>query len=242
LARRRSKSDAISTAGQIERPRDPSGDTSLDQPIGPRQEFGKTEPAAEPSQHYDVTGLKAQLDQQRQHAEQMQLRAYINAIPGLSGPQRQFLAANPHGLYRFDLLHAGHTEALERGVPVDSGEYFRYLADKLNTYFHTPPQQPMQSAPAPHVPAPPPPMPAQTHVDLASHDTEPESAQMATHYSAPVSRGDHGTTAVDPELSPSQIRLTPEERELCALNKISETVYAAGKLRLAKQKAAKIRD
>jgi hypothetical protein len=38
------------------------------------------------------------------------------------------------------------------------------------------------------------------------------------------------------------VRLTPEERELCQINKIDETQYAAGKLKLAKQKAAKLRD
>jgi hypothetical protein len=36
--------------------------------------------------------------------------------------------------------------------------------------------------------------------------------------------------------------LTPEERELCRVNKIDELKYAEGKLKLAKQKAAKLRD
>ena len=89
----------------------------------------------------------------------------------------------------------------------------------------------------------PPPMPAPvTHIDVESRGTEPEDEPMPSHHvSAPVSRGDSGHS-VDPQLTPSQVRLTPEERELCQMNKIDEVSYAEGKLRLAKQKAAKIRD
>ena len=89
----------------------------------------------------------------------------------------------------------------------------------------------------------PPPM---AHVDLEkveSPDHEPESAHMDAHFvSAPVSREAGSSHSIDPQLTPSQVRLSPEERELCAINKIDEVKYAEGKLRLAKQKAAKVRD
>ena len=61
------------------------------------------------------------------------------------------------------------------------------------------------------------------------------------HVSAPVSRGDTAHS-IEPQLTPGQVRLSPEERELCQMNKIDEVKYAEGKLRLAKQKAAKIRE
>jgi hypothetical protein len=246
MARRRYRSDALSTAVQSERPRDPAADESLAQPIEPRSEYGKAppEPSAEAKPGYDASGLKAQIDAMRQPAQQQwqqpqqqhtqlaQLHGYIDSIPNLSAAQRQWLHYNPHGVYRFDLLHAGHTEALERGVPADSGEYFRYLADKLNRYFHAPPQQPAQ---APPPPVPPPEPVHAAHVDIETHDHEPEEPPM-THYAAPVSRGTD--YAIEPERSPSQIRLTPEERELCRVNQIDETKYAEGKLKLAKLKAS----
>ena len=81
-----------------------------------------------------------------------------------------------------------------------------------------------------------------TNVDLEkveSPEGEPEGAHMSAMVAAPVSRGDHGH-AIEPEPSPSQVRLTPEERELCRLSKIDETTYAAGKLKLAKMKTSSL--
>jgi hypothetical protein len=242
MARRRygKPSPAISTAGQAAQPRDPSGDESLSQPIEPRAEYGKPPPesTAEPAQ--PVTGLGEQMRAQQAYAQQQQiaqLHGHIDQIPNLSPAQRHWLHNNPHGLYRFDLLHAAHTEAQQRGVPVDSPEYFHFLSAMLNSYGHLPPQQPAQMQPAP-APAPPP----ITHVDLESHEPEPDNEPMPSHHvSAPVSRGDTAHS-IEPQLTPGQVRLSPEERELCQMNKIDEVKYAEGKLRLAKQKAAKIRE
>jgi hypothetical protein len=62
---------------------------------------------------------------------------------------------------------------------------------------------------------------------------------MAAHYSAPVSRGDSSHT-IEPELSPSQVRLSPEEREAAHADKIDEAEYAKQKLKMLKMKKAKL--
>jgi hypothetical protein len=89
----------------------------------------------------------------------------------------------------------------------------------------------------------PPPMPEPapqhvTHVDVST-EHEPELMPMAQNVSAPVSRGDHGHS-IEPDQSPSQVRLSPEERDMAQRLKISETQYAEGKLKLAKMKKSKL--
>jgi hypothetical protein len=168
----------------------------------------------------------------------MQLHNYIASIPNLSVAQRQWLHMNPHGLYRFDLLHAAHTEALQRGVPPDSREYFKYLADKLNTYGHLPPQQPTPAAPSP--PPMPPPV---AHVDLEKVEGPEgvEEEHIAVHHvSAPVSRGSERSYSVDPEPSASSIRLTKAEREHAEAAGVSEVEYAKQLLKMNALKKAKV--
>jgi hypothetical protein len=197
---------------------------------------------AEPEPAQQQFSLKAQIEQQRAYAEQQQqqaqlaqLHAYINAIPNLSPAQRQWLAANPHGLYRFDLLHAAHQMALQHGIAPDSGDYFRVLESALHHYGHLPPQQPAQAAPAPAAPAPQP----MTHVDLEkveSADHEPEEMHMrAEHVSAPVSRSDHGY-AIEPEPTEGSIRLTAEQRDIAHRSGISDTEYAKQLLRMQRMR------
>jgi hypothetical protein len=184
--------------------------------------------------------LRDQLQQQRQSAEQAQLHGYIDSIPNLSPAQRHWLHSNPHGVYRFDLLHGAHVIAGQRGIPVDSPEYFHFLDTMLRTYGHLPPQQPAQPAPAPSPPPMPPPV---AHVDIESHDTEPESTPM-DFVSAPVSRGEasHAMSGEPQPLSPSQVRLTPEQREVARLSMPhlshdeAEKTYAAGLLKQEKMK------
>jgi hypothetical protein len=243
VARRRygKPSPAISTAGHAAQPRDPSGDESLAQPIEPRTEYGKGEPVSEPAQHYDVSGLRGQIDGIRQQQQNAALEQYISHyFPGAWPNERAALRANQVWLANPGLVHAAGRIALERGVPRQSPEFLQAIGALIDQH-HAAMMQ-AQPAPAP----PPPPMPAHTHVDIeqGDHDSEPESEQMAVHHvSAPVSRGEasHAMSG-EPQLTPSQVKLTPEERELCQMNKIDEVSYAEGKLRLAKQKAAKIRD
>jgi len=85
----------------------------------------------------------------------------------------------------------------------------------------------------------PEPMHEPVTIDLeAEHSgsSEPEESHMASHFAAPVSRG--SDYAIEPERSPSQVRLSPEERGLCRVKQIDETKYAEGKLKLAKLKAS----
>jgi hypothetical protein len=253
MARRRygKPSPVISTAGQAAQPRDPSGDESLSQPIEPRSEYCKpppeatTEPASEP-QHFQ-TGLKSQLDAQRQRQQFDALDAYISAhFPGATPNERAALGANQVWLANPGLVHAAGRIALERGVPRESREFLQAIGALIDQ--HLAAMMQAQPAPSPPMPAMPPmPPPVMHHVDLEkveSPEGEPEAESVSVHHvSAPVSRGEasHAMSG-DPQLTPSQVRLTPEERELCQMNKIDETQYAAGKLKLAKQKAAKLRD
>ena len=245
MARRRYKSEAISAAGHGEQPRDPAPDEGFERPIQPAQEYGKAEP--EPTSHPQaapeptpyVSNLGQQINDMRQRAQSDQLDAYLDyAFPGAMVHERQWLRANVHHLQNPALVHQAASIALQRGVPRQSPEFLHCVGALLDQHHAA-----MQAQPAPP-PPPPPPMPAHTHLDSeqSDHDSEPEAEPMPSHYSAPVSREAGASHSIDPQLSASQVRLSPEERELCALNKIDEVKYAEGKLRLAKQKAAKVRD
>jgi hypothetical protein len=248
VARRRYRSEAISQAGAAAHGRDPAGDTSLQEPITGRQEYGKPDPTAQPqgeAPSEPVTGLRDQLADMRQQQQNDALEQYINHyFPGAWPNERAALRVNHVWLANPGLVHAAGRIALERGVPRQSPEFLQAIGALIDQHHAAMMQAQPAPPPAPPMPSMPPMPPPVHHVDLEkveSPEGEPESAHMDAHYSAPVSRGDTGHS-IEPEMSPSQVRLSPEERELCAMNKISETVYAAGKLKLAKQKAAKIRD
>jgi hypothetical protein len=247
VARRKYRSEAISTAGHGERPANPTPDESFQRPIeplseqSPQQTTSYPQAASEPAQ--SVTGLGEQMRQQQQHAQLAQLHAFINSIPNLSLPQRQWLAAHPHALHRFDLLHAAHQMAQAHGIAPDSDDYFRVLESALHHYGHLPPQQMAQPAPAPAMPAPPP-MPPVTHVDAEKVESpagEPESEQMAVHHvSAPVSRGaEHYSADYEPG-SDSRVTLSTAEREHARASGVSDEVYAREKMRMMKMKKSKL--
>jgi hypothetical protein len=242
MARRRYRSEAISTAGQAAQPRDPAGDQSLAQELEPRSEYGKTEPAAqpqaapEPSQHFS-TGLGEQLRarQQQQHFDA--LDAYISQhFPGAWPNERAALGANPVWLANPGLVHAAGRIALERGVPRESPEFLRAIGALIDQHLAA-----MTQAPA--APTPMPSMPAPTHIDVEkveSPEGEPEAESVAVHHmSAPVSR--EAGHAIDPELSPSQIRLTPAQREIANLpGGPGEVEYAKQLVKMMRLKKAKV--
>ena len=256
MARRRYRSDALSGAGQQERPRDPEGDTSLAQPIEPRQEYGKPDATAqpqatpEPSPHFQ-TSLGEQMRAQRAYAEQQQLaqlHSHIDQVPNLSGAQRAWLHSHPAAFFRFDLLHAAHQMAQTHGIAPDSEDYFRVLESALHHYGHLPPQQMAQTAPlpapAPSVPPMPPPMPAPTHVDVEKVES-PEHEQeehMAAHVgvSAPVSRASEAYSADYEPNEGSRVVLSKSEREHAAAAGVSDEVYAREKMRMMKMKKARV--
>jgi hypothetical protein len=222
-------------------------DESLAQPIEPRQEYGKAEPtaqpqaASEPAQHYDITGLKDQLDQQRRYAEQHALHQYIASnFPGALPHEAQWLMANPHHLQNPMLVHHAAQIAAQRGIPRQDPQFLQFIGQLLDQH-HAASQ--VQPAPAPPMPPPPmpPPMPAHTHVDVeqSDHDSEPESAHMDAHYSAPVSRASEAYSA-DYEPTDGRVTLSKAEREHAEAAGVSVEEYGRQKLRMMKMKKAKL--
>jgi hypothetical protein len=172
-----------------------------------------------------------------QRAQPDPLDQYLDAyFAGATPNERQWLRANVHYLQNAALVHHAAGIALQRGVPRDSPEFLSFVSQLLDQH-HAAMQA--QAAPPPMPPMPPP----VAHVDIEkaeSPEGEPEQESVEVHHvSAPVSRGDHGT-AVEPELSPSQVRLSKAEREHAAAAGVSDEVYAREKLRMMKRKKAKV--
>jgi hypothetical protein len=63
---------------------------------------------------------------------------------------------------------------------------------------------------------------------------------MARLYSAPVSHHGDSSHVIEPELTPSQVRLTSAEREAAHAAGVSEELYAKNKLKMEKMKKAKL--
>jgi hypothetical protein len=226
MARRRYRSDAISTAGQAAQPRDPTGDESLQQPIQPRSEYGKSPPegAPEPAQHYS-TGLKEFVQQQRAQQQQVDpLDQYLNYyFQGALPAERQWLRDRtqdrPHYFANPMLVHEAGRLALQDGVPRESPQFVAAIGKKLDDHFAA---MQAQAAPGPTPTVPPPmPPPVAHHVDLEQtehhHEPDDEEHMAAAMISAPVSR-EPGHGSVEPDLSLSSIRLSPEQREVARLS------------------------
>jgi hypothetical protein len=254
MARRRYRSAAISNAGRAGKP--PDAATEVNQPMQPKAEQspqGASDTQREtPHPESFHTGLRGQIDAQRQYASDP-LNGYLDAyFPGASPQERQWLKANPRYLQNPTLTHHAAMIALQRGIPRHSGEFLQFIGQLLDQHpaaMQAPPPPPM------HAPAPPPPMPPPNshHVDIEhieSHeaepeDSEPEESHMAHHYAAPVSRG--AGSAIEPELtSPSQVKLSAEQRDMArrSMPHLShdeaEKTYAANLLKMEKAKKARL--
>jgi hypothetical protein len=229
-------------------------DESFQRPIEPLSEQSPqtSQPQAtpEPAQ-YDTSGLKSQLDQQRAYAEQQarhrwygQLEHYLASVPGMTGPKLNYLTAYfatyPERLNgeHWSAIAAAHRIALQHAAD-DTDEYFRVV----NAVLHQQPPQ-TQPAPAPAPPMPPPMPPAHIDIERTEHTDEPEAASVAV--SAPVSRGEasHAMSGEPQPLSPSQVKLSAEQREVARLSMPhlshdeAEKTYAAGLLKQEKMKRA----
>jgi hypothetical protein len=192
--------------------------------------------------------LGEQLRQQQQYAAQQQayhhnpIFAYLASTPGLSARQVHYLtayfSAYPDKLNaeHWGTIADAHHRALAHGIQPDSDQYFHFV----NATLHAPPTA---SAPAPA----PPPVSEPAHVDVSTEHSDSgqpdEDHAMASFISAPPSRSDHGHS-VEPQLSPSQVRLTAEQREVARLSMPhlsadeAEKTYAAGLLKQEKMKRA----
>jgi hypothetical protein len=243
VARRKyGRSDALSAAGQQERPRDPSGDESLQQPLEPRGEYGKTppEPASGPAQ--PVSNLGEQLHAIRQQQQSDQLDHYIGQMfPGATPGERQWLRANVHHLsnHHPTVIHHAAGIALQRGVPRESPEFLHFIGQLLDQHHAAMQAQP---APPPAAPMPPPmPPPVATHIEAESHDSEPEVEPMPSHsVSAPVSRASEAYSADYEPTDGSRITLSKAEREHAEAAGVSVEEYGRQKLRMMKMKKAKL--
>ena len=255
MALRKRPSAATSAAGHGIR--DDQSAPESQRPLQPLEPPAPQPPAqdqkaeAEPAQHFS-SSLKEQLAQQRAYAEQQQayhhnpIFAYLAAIPGLSARQVHYLTAY-FSAYpdRLNQQHWGtiadaHHRALAHGIQPDSDQYFHFVNAQLH-------QQPPSPPPMP--PAPPPvPEPRPEHdvaVDIGKHEApegEEEHHMAAQYVSAPPSH--HGGHSIEPQLSPSSVRLTAEQREVARLSMPhlsadeAEKTYAAGLLKQEKMKRA----
>jgi hypothetical protein len=230
MARRRYRSDALSAAGRGIRDDEaapagqlPLADAEPSSPQPPKTGEAETKPA-----HFS-SGLKDQLASMRSYAQPDPLDQYIafhfqGALPN----ERAWLRANQHHLQNPMLVHHAAQIALQRGVPRQSPEFLQFIGALLD-----------QHHAAAQAPAPPPPHAA--HIDIETEHSDSgqpdEEHHMATYVSAPVSRGEAGH-AVEPEMTISSIRLTPQEREIARMSG-GEELYARNKLKMLKLKKAK---
>jgi hypothetical protein len=218
----------------------PLGSEAAEPTARPREEYGKAEPEA--GQHFS-TGLGQQLHDMRRYAQPLDaLDAYINQhYSGALPNERQWLREHPEHLQNVALVHAAGMAALQHGVPRHSPQFLQAIEQLLAQHHAAMQAPPMQHAPAP--PPKPPPM----NIDLEKteshdddHDSEPDSDHMAAHhYAAPVSH-DAGSHSIEPELSPSQVRLSKAEREHAEAAGVSVEEYAKNKLKMEKMKKAKL--
>ena len=246
MARRKYRSGGPYSSAAGSRPDEPAPESQRplqpDEPSSPQPPAtDQAEAKSEPAQHFS-SGLGEQIRQQQAYAEQQRyyqqqqanpVFRYLAAIPGLSARQVHYLTAyftsypDKLNAEHWGTIADAHHRALAHGIAPDSDQYFQFVNGQLH-------QQPPSPPPMPE------PRPEHVTVDIEKHEApedEPEESRiMPEHVSAPVSHGDYHS--VEPSLSPSQVRLTPEERELCRINQIDETKYAEGKLKLAKLKAS----
>ena len=257
MARRRYRSDALSSAAKTRPDQPPSTPESY--PLG--SEPTPPAPAAAPDTKAGeaksdqpaeaISSLKAQIDAQRAYQQQQQprhdpLAMYLASIPGLSPHKFYFLHAyfsqHPDRLNQehWNVIAGAHQIARqERNIPEDSSEYFGFLHSLLNQQAAaSPPHQPAPAPPPVHEPVPPTHEPEPEHVahiDIESEHSgsgEPEESHMPQHFSAPVSRGSN--YAIEHEPTAGSIRLSAEQRDMAARSGISETEYAKQLLKMQK--------
>ena len=185
-----------------------------------------------------AAALKRQVDAvrqaealQRQQAAQMMARQQpltheqkleLWKTQGLTIAEADFLREHPAMIDHPQIVSHAAAEATQAGIERDTPEY--WSAVKTNFEENMKRLQAQAAAqPTPEFFRPP---PVRT----------PAPRSEAHYVSAPVSR--EVPTGVTRELSPSQVRLSPDEIEHARVSGVSLKVYAENKLRLMKEKAA----
>src|SRR5262249_18483924 len=133
---------------------------------------------------------------------------------GMSDADHDFLAAHPHMVEADRLTAIAAHQAATEGHQRDSDDHrkrTRELFDQHLARFQS-------QAPTPQFFTQPPP---------------PEPPSAAAYVSAPVSREAPSGSGTRRELSPSQVKLSPQQREAAMLAGISEVEYARNLQKLA---------
>ena len=175
---------------------------------------------------------------QLQHGEQLQRQAMMTPQQpmsrgqllqawkrgGMSEAEERFLAEHPAMIDHHQLTAVAAHQAVQQGHERGTDAHRQATKEIFDQHLARA-QAAANPAPAPQ-PTPeffkPPPPPA-----------PPEASSM---YSATVSRGEVGNYHREP--SPSQVRLSPEEKQIAAISGITDLEYAKNKLRLAREAAS----
>jgi hypothetical protein len=153
---------------------------------------------------------------------------------GPSAAEQAWMAEHNVTEKDFPLLHGAFERARQNGIERDSPEMFHALGNALAAAIPVGPKSDSgRSATGTVLPAETPP-PALTAAASLGDMLPP--APKGPPVSAPVSR-EVRSIGGSRSISPSQIRLSAEEREVAKLSNISEVEYAQNKLRLAQAKA-----
>jgi hypothetical protein len=184
-----------------------------------------------------LADLKKSEELQRQYAQHMAQQAQRppsreeklaawRAMPGADEGDIAFLESNPEMIDRHDLTVVAAEAAAQQGFERGTDAHREATKEIFDRHLGHQQAQPAASArPAATDPAglfEPPPAPSQ------------EPPGPSSYVSAPVSRRDIGGPR---EISPRSVRLSPIEQEIARNLGLSDTAYAAGKLRLAREKA-----
>ncbi len=178
-----------------------------------------------------IDALQQSEQLQRQHRATMaqqrpshdQLLHHWRTNHGMSEADERFLRENPELIDNPQLTAIAANEAAQMGHARDTEAHREATLELFHQHLaHLQAQAPANSAPQPtpeffQPPPPPPPAP-------------PDRAAI---YSAPVSRGEVGGYR---EPSPSQVRLTVEQKQIAAASGISDVQYAKNLLRLEREK------
>jgi len=170
--------------------------------------------------------LRQATEHQRQQAAEPSLEARLDQWrqAGLPEGEISFLRQHPQMADAPELTQAAAHEALAAGHQMGSDQFHSFMRQRFDHHMG----EVERRAPA----APP---AAQTPEFFAATEP-PTTPDPSALVSAPVSR-QVPTSGRTYEMAPSQVRLTVEERQIARASGISETQYAANKLRMLRERA-----
>jgi hypothetical protein len=198
------------------------------------------EPAPDPSDASaalirQLEHLRASEQAQRQYAAQM--AAPAPTLPagrddrlalwrqvGLSDDDASFLQARPDMIDNPQITQAAYAATLQAGIERNSSDFAAAMEGNFASLLNRGQAQAQPAAPDPagfFAPRP------------AAAPSRPDTSHIV---SAPVSRRETGGGYREPSLS--SVRLSPAEQEMARAAGISDATYAAGKLRMLRERAS----